>query len=317
MVQRTKIGLYVGLAAVVVLIISQTAIAQARSGHRYDYRSWSKRVQRPGKVTPPAPPSLAPTLNPTPSPAPTGKSFLDTFSTNYVLEETGAMAESSNPNWWLSSGGRFIVQNSVAKTIQGSLPTTDSWYREYAKYNPVDTDGGAHPQNIFRLVTKSKWQNFAQEAHFKINKYNLSNSSERYNPNGLLFFNHYVDQNNLYYTGIRVDGTAIVKKKINGNYYTISQTKIFDGTYNRSTNPNLLPVGAWIGLKSDVTTNTDGTVSIKVYVDKNNSGNWQLVINAKDNGSSFGGKAIAGAGYAGIRTDFMDVEMDNYKVSEF
>ena len=227
------------------------------------------------------------------------------------------MSESPNPNWWLNSGGRFTVQNGIGATIQGALSTADRWYKEYASSNPVDTDGGAHPQNIFRLVTKSKWQNLSQEAHLMINKYNLSSSPERYDPNGLLFFNRYIDGNNLYYTGIRVDGTAVVKKKIDGDYYTISQTKIFPDTYNRSTNPNLLPVGQWLGLKSEVTTNNDGTVNIKVYVDKSNNNSWELVINTKDDGKSYGGKAITGSGYAGIRTDFMDVQMDNYKISEF
>ena len=305
MKERIPKGLRIGLALVAgaLVFVQVTAVQASSRSHRHHQVPTPPVVQQPIAA---------------PSPVVTMKNvFTDTFSTNSTLEEMGTPAESPSADWWLSSGAQFIVENGVGKTIQGSLASTDSWFKEYLIYNPVDTDGGTHPQNIFRLVTKSQWQNFRQQAYFEINQYNLSNSPERYDPNGLFFFNRYIDQNNLYYTGIRVDGTAVVKKKINGNYYTLSQTKIFPGTYNRLTNPNLLPVGSWIGLRSEVTTNSDGTVNVKVYVDKNNDGNWTLVINAKDDGSSYGGKAITSTGFAGIRTDFMDAQMDNYQISEF
>jgi hypothetical protein len=38
------------------------------------------------------------------------------------------------------------------------------------------------------------------------------------------------------------------------------------------------------------------------------------VAEAKDDGKTFGGAAILNEGYAGIRTDFMDVEFDDYKI---
>ncbi len=235
------------------------------------------------------------------------------LSQNVQVQESGSMTTSANNSWWLNSGAYFLVDNGIGKTNQGNLPVTDYWSKLYANSNPLDTDKGSHPQNIFRLLTKSKFQNVSQEAYFKINRNNLSESSNRNASNGLLFFSRYVDSKNLYYTGIRVDGSAIIKKKINGVYYTMSQKKIFAGTYNANSNPNLLPLNSYIGIKSVVTDLPDGTVSIKLYVDKNNSGVWTLVAEALDNGKSYG-QIIKSSAYAGIRTDFMDVEFKEYKV---
>lgn len=84
--------------------------------------------------------------------------------------------------------------------------------------------------------------------------------------------------------------------------------------YNRDTNPNLMPTQKWIGLKSEVKTNVDNSVNIKLFIDKDKTGNWVLATEAKDDGKSYGGEAILSEGYTGIRTDFMDVEFDDYKI---
>ncbi|HLP86564.1 MAG TPA: hypothetical protein VK153_01660, partial [Candidatus Paceibacterota bacterium] len=249
---------------------------------------------------------------PNPEPQPTTGTY--GLSKDINLQETGSITSSPDSNWWLNSGAYFSVVNGIGKTYQGDLPQTDTWNELYKAANPSDTDNGTHPQNLFRLITKAKFKDLSQEAYFKINKYNLSNSEQRYESNGFLFFNRYVDAYNLYYTGVRVDGTAVIKKKINGVYYTMSQNKVFPGTYNHETNPNLLPVGKYIGLKSVVTDLADGSVSIKVYVDKDGTGNWTLGAEAVDTGSSYGPK-IQSSASAGIRTDFMDAEFKDYKVN--
>lgn len=233
-----------------------------------------------------------------------------------VLNEAGSMEESSSDIWWLNSGGLVYFDNEIGKTIQGDLDENNKWYQAYKKNNPRDTNDGKHPQNIFRLVTRGKWENLEQEAYFKINKDNLSISRYRNQSNGLLFFNRYQDGNNLYYTGIRVDGFAVIKKKINGIYYTMAYNRIITGKYNRKKNPNLLPHNVWIGLQSEVKNESDGSVSIKVFMDRNRDGNWKLIAEAKDDGKQYGGKAFLNEGYAGIRTDFMDVEFDDYKIEE-
>lgn len=238
------------------------------------------------------------------------------FRVDGMLDEAGDIESSWSPYWWLNSGGHFYLSGGVGKTVQGNLPANDKWRLLYAKSNPRDTDNGYHPQNLFRLVLRSKWQNFQQQAYFKINKTNLSASPERDAWSGLLLFNRYIDGNNLYYAGIRMDGAAVIKKKKNGTYYTMKYvSKVFPGTYNRDTNPNLLPQNQWFGLRSEVKDNTDGTVSVKLYVDKVGNGSWQLIAEAIDNNSSYGGAAIKGSGFGGIRTDYMDVEFDNYRMT--
>jgi|SRR3990167_9482666 len=235
---------------------------------------------------------------------------------NFILNEAGKMDDSESNDWWLNSGGLVSFENRMMKTIQDELDESSKWYQDYRRNNPRDTDNGKHPQNIFRLVNRNKFRDLEQETYFRIIRDNLSQSRYRNQSNGLLHFNRYRDGDNLYYTGIRVDGFAVIKKKIKGKYYTMAYNRIFDGKYNRIKNPNLLLENTWLGLKSEVKNETDGSVSIKVFLDKNRSGNWELVAKARDNGKKYGGKAFLNEGYAGIRTDFMDVEFDDYKIEE-
>ena len=123
----------------------------------------------------------------------------------------------------------------------------------------------------------------------------------------------------MYYTGIRADGYATIKKKIKGVYYTLVYQRFIPedrGTYDRSNNPNLLPKNVWLGLKSEIQTNPDSTVTIRLYLDSDRTGDWVLVAEALDDGKTYGGAPFLEAGRAGIRTDFMDVEFDDYKIKE-
>jgi len=243
------------------------------------------------------------------------KNFQDNFNKNQTIEEVENISESKDADWWVNSGAFFYQKNGIASTVLGELADA-YWQKLYNENDPGETDNGLYPQNIFRLVTKTKWQNLQQEAYFRVIKDNLSSDSHRAASNGLLLFNRYQDGNNLYYTGVRVDGTAVIKKKINGNYYTMAQKPFFEDTYNRDNNPNLLPKNQWIGVKSEVKNGQNGSVSIKVFIDNGKTGNWTLALETQDDGKSFGGQSIMDEGYAGIRTDFMDVEFSNYKISE-
>lgn len=244
------------------------------------------------------------------------KNFTEKFSIDKILEETGSLSKSSDPNWWLNSGAYFYVKNGVGTTIFGDLPEDNKWRVNYAKNNSGETDKGYHPQNIFRLVLKSKWHSYRQQAYYKIKTYHLSSDSNRQASNGFFLFNRYQDGNNLYYTGLRVDGTASIKKKYKGTYYEMASKVFIPGVYNRVTAPNLLPIQQWIGIRSEISDLPEGEVQIKFFVDLNNSGVWQLAAEAVDDGKSYGGRAILQPGYAGIRTDFMDVEFDNYQILE-
>ena len=242
------------------------------------------------------------------------KTFTDEFAGSYKLEEDGKRADSTNPDWWVNSGGRMIVSDGTGKTIEGDLEPSDKWFKSYKKNNPDDTDGGAHPQNIFRLVGREKRQNFSQEVYFRINKINLSASENRNESNGFLLFNRYQDGDNLYYTGLRVDGYAVIKKKLDENYHTLSEKKVFSGSdYDRDKNPNLLPVNKWMGIRSEVKTNSSGGVEISLfYRESRDQGDWKLVSHYVDTGQK--DDEIMAPGYGGIRTDFMDVEFDEYKI---
>jgi len=121
----------------------------------------------------------------------------------------------------------------------------------------------------------------------------------------------YQNSNNLYYATLRVDGYAVIKKKINGNYYTLVSKKVFPGTYDRILNPNLLPKDTWLGLRSEIK-NNNGGVTIKLYLDNGMTNNFVLLTQATDTG--IGGSPITNQGFAGIRTDFMDVYFENYKL---
>lgn len=238
------------------------------------------------------------------------------FTSSFQVEEVGSMAESNSSIFWVSSGGRLTVQDNVAQTIQGDLPASDRWRSIYNQSNPTDTDNGLHPQNIFRLVARNVWTDARQDLYYNINALNLSTSPNRNASNGIFMMQRYKDANNLYYTGIRVDGYVVVKKKIAGTYYTMGSARVFDGTYNRDTNPNLLPTGQWMGFRTDIVNNTDGTVTITVYTDPTGNGTWTRALSVTDDGVQYGGAAFTSAGYSGLRTDFDDVSFRSYQIND-
>jgi hypothetical protein len=249
------------------------------------------------------------------SAVPVSSPFRYQFSVDGTLEESGSMAESSSPYWWLNSGGKMSLQDGVGTTVQGSLPVNDFWRKLYSATNSLDTGNGYVPQNIFRLVTRSSWRNARQQVYFRATHLNMTASPQRNGSNGVLLFNRYRDGNNLYYTGIRVDGAAVIKKKSGGVYSTLAYKPVFtsSSSYDVNQNPNLIPLNTWMGLRSTVKTLADGSVEIKVFLDRNASGQWQEIAAATDNGS-IGGPALTNEGHGGVRTDFMDVVLDDFSI---
>lgn len=244
--------------------------------------------------------------------------FVYNFNAPGILDETGSMNTSSSPYWWLNSGGQLVMEGGVGKTEQGPLKTGQPWQLLYALSSAVDTGNGSYPQNLFRLVTRSTWMNFDQQVKFKITKINMTDTSNRDGYSGVLLFNRYRDEDNLYYSGIRMDGSAVIKKKINGVYYTLAQTQVFnsDSGYEKNTNPNLIPGNRWMGLKSETKDLSDGGVQITLWLDKTNTGSWTKILTATDRAGAYGGTAvIKGPGSVGIRTDYMDVWFDDFKVT--
>jgi hypothetical protein len=228
------------------------------------------------------------------------------------LEEVGREDESQSEIFWLNSGAYFRVKNRVGATAQGSLAEDDKWCLKYEQSSPTDTDLGFHPQNLFRLIARSKWVDFVQKVYFYIAGNNLSSSENRNESNGVLLMSHYVDDSNLYYAGLRVDGRPVIKKKVSGVYYTLAYpAALYPGTYDRANLPSLLPDRKWMGLEMATTSLIDGSVEIKLLVDREADGNWETAAEANDDGSI--GGPPHGEGYAGIRTDFMDVKFRAYR----
>lgn len=236
-------------------------------------------------------------------------SFKDSFDEPGRLYESGSPYESANDNWWLSSGGVFHSEDGLGRTNRGDMGILNPWYWVYFRSNPLDTDKGFHPQNIFRLVETRTWENATQTIYFRIDETNESGSPNRNASNGVLLFSRYQSSDDLYYAGLRVDGQAVIKKKQNGTYHTLGSAPVVpEETYDRDQNPNLLPVDTWIGMRSEVVTR-DSRVELKLSIDIGRTGAWTEVLRVEDSN-----EPITEPGFAGIRTDFMDVSFDEYSV---
>lgn len=246
-----------------------------------------------------------------------GAAMVDDFdqSSPSMIYETATMAESTDPQWWLNSGGHLTRTGKMLSTVQGQLINSDHFRWLYADSNPIDTDNGYYPQNLLRLVTRIKFKNFNQQVFFNIQNINTSDSPNRNQSNGVFFFNRYQDGKTLYYVGIRVDGTAVIKKKFAGEYTTLKSAVVYPGSYQHQIQPNLLPTHRWIGIRSEVVNLSNNSVLIAMYINDSHLGTgWHKVLEVEDSGQD--GNTIINEGYAGIRCDFMDVNFDAYAAIE-
>lgn len=206
------------------------------------------------------------------------------------------------------------IKNGLGGTIQGYVPTGDIDQVSYSTVNPLDTENGHYPQNTFRLLTRSLWNNSEEEVDFKINKTNLTTTPNRDGYSGVFLYSRYTDKDDLYIAGLRHDGLAIIKKKIGSAYHTLIYTQVYGdfNDYDKTHNPNLLPLGKWIGMKLKTTNNADGSVRLELLLDKSNTGVWTSTLSYTDTG--IGGEPFQSAGFGGIRTDYMDVQFDNFRI---
>lgn len=246
-------------------------------------------------------------------PAPHTSELPYSFSTPGTLQESGLMHESSSPYWWLNSGGRLLIEDGVGQTMHGEAMLGDKWRKAYARTNKADTDGGARPQNIFRLISRNSFDDVRFEGRFRIDEVHLSESPSRNESNGIFLMSRYSNENNFYYAGIRVDGDAVIKKKYEGTYYTLAQTHAIRGSYDRTERPNLLPVGTWIDLATETVTE-NGSVTIRLYLRDESANAWREVLSATDEGSET--PIFTGPAYVGVRSDFMDLSFDAFLISE-
>ena len=146
---------------------------------------------------------------------------------------------------------------------------------------------------------------------FKIIKENFDSNSAKKPSNGLFLISRRTDNDNSYFAGVRFDGQAVIKKKINSNFFTLASSKVFPGTYDKTKNPSFLPQNTWIALKIE-TQNVQGGVSLKLFMYNFSSKVWEKISEALDSGT--GGAAFTNSGFSGVKTDFMDVQFKNYQV---
>ena len=234
--------------------------------------------------------------------------------TEGVLEESDMPEHSMETCWWVDSGGVFFVENGKGTTLKGILPTEAVWRLKYAHNNPTDTNVGFRPQNIFRLINRKKWTNVSQEVLFKVKDYDKSPSQNRNMSNGILLMSRYVDSDNLYYAGLRVDGTAVIKKKADGQYVTLATARYIESAeYDIDENPLLLPKNKWIGERLVTKNNPDGSVNLKLYINMDDSNKWRLILDVDDSLASSGSSPFTTPGNIGIRSDFMDVDFSDFQ----
>lgn len=238
--------------------------------------------------------------------------FEETFNAPFTLEERWPIWKSESKDWWVSSGAYLISENGIGRTLSGDLDA-NRWIGRYQRANPTDTSGGKRPQNIFRLVMQRAFLDGSQEVYARVRLYEPSASPNRNASNGVLLFNRYQNEDTLYYVGVRVDGYAVIKKKYEGTYTTLGFAPVFgtEGRYDRDLRPILLPLDQWFGIRS-VVRNVGGGVLIELFVDSSGKGKWEKFLSVVDRGAA--GPAIVAPGYGGIRTDFMDVEFDDYRL---
>jgi hypothetical protein len=264
--------------------------------------------------SPSSTPTITPTATVTQTPTPTEPPhFASGFDTEMVLEESDRMERSASADWWLNSGGWFVQRDGIGSTWIGDAPAGSRWREIYIRTNPNDTDQGTHPQNLFRLITRSPWETPEERVYFCILGDNPSASVHRDKSNGVLLFLRYQDADNLFYAGVRVDGSAVIKKKSSGVYTTLAEAPWFPGAYNRASAPNLIPHQTWIGLRAVMTARGDALI-IQLYIDPDRSGFWILALQAETLVDP--ADKLAQPGFGGIRTDFMDVEFDDYRIEE-
>lgn len=223
-----------------------------------------------------------------------------------VLEETAHPTESDHSEWRLASGGLAIVEGKNANTLYGSLEPENKWRKIYLRRNPMDTDNGYHPQNIFRLLSKVRWREPSQSISFTIIRDQLSTSPNRNESSGIFLLSKYQNESNYYYAGITVDGRAVIRKKQSGIFVTLAEEKILEeeDEYDRWENPSLLPKATPITMQTETFEENESLI-IKLYV------NSDLVLEARDNQP-----ILSAPGLVGIRSDFMDVRFNNYETKE-
>ncbi|MDP3963894.1 MAG: hypothetical protein Q8Q39_05360 [bacterium] len=232
-----------------------------------------------------------------------------------ILYETGSAADSPSPYFWLNSGGLFFLEGGVGRTLQGALPKQSQWRLRYASANPQDSIDGYYPQNIFRLLTKNVWLDVEHEAYFRIRAHNSGDSPNENASNGVFLMSRYRgDGQSAYLAGMRVDGALVIKRKSDGAYATLAYQPHFGASPDAyRPHESLLPRDVWIGLRMVTVDEADG-VSISLFIDEGRSRAWKKALGVIDAESDAMASDLHDPGHVGIRSDFMDIEIADWRL---
>ncbi len=143
----------------------------------------------------------------------------------------------------------------------------------------------------------------------------FSSATDRHPYNGESIIARYADDNNYYYAGLRADGAAVIKKKTNGIYQTLLLKQVFAGTYSAASNPDLIPLKTWVGLRLAVADNASGVPVLTLSTDVGKTGVWKQVLTVSDDTARFG-RALSAGGMVGVESDHADAQLDNFKVTD-
>ncbi|MCZ4495786.1 MAG: hypothetical protein JWM25_369, partial [Thermoleophilia bacterium] len=192
--------------------------------------------------------------------------------------------------WWSDSGSFFAQNNTgwsgrpdaVAPNINSSTSTNSS---------------------IFRLWTKrTTFGDAAIEVDLRVNGLTSTTKTPAASWDGFHVVTRRQSSGARYYVTMnRRDGVMIIKKQTSTfAYCTLTGTEI-KGAYS-------IPIGRWQKLRVTSKLNADGTVTVQGLVDG------VVRTSARDTGSMCGAP-LREAGSVGLRSDNIDFNVDNFRIS--
>lgn len=229
---------------------------------------------------------------------------------DYTFNAPGTVFEASNPSasWspylWLASGAKLAIQGGAGASLQGDLPAGDPWRVRYADTLAVSSDGGAHPQNVFRLFAKYPVKDASLTTYVNRERDNLSNVENRRGYDGESLIARYQGANEYYLATVRDDGLVSIKRVRDGTYTTLATARVFPGVYDAQSNPDLIPLGKWIGMRFETYDTATSTV-LSLYTDVNDTGVWTLSARGIDASDA----RIDSGGLMGVTSDYADVAL--------
>lgn len=184
--------------------------------------------------------------------------------------------------------------------------------------------------NVFRLNTVKKFTgNIALSLSLRQNT-NIHKTACNKNDTcwyGTHLWLRYQNQFDLYYASInRADGTVVIKRKVpcgpsdSGTYFVLGQYVKHD-----------FKVGVWNDYTATVQTNSDGSVTIRLYDDRYSTNkpivvgtdrgginpNWSTSCTTPGRYASAVYKPITAGGYVGVRGDYANFAFKDFQVATF